>query len=101
MFASIKTKMSHSLRESVVGLISMFTIPRREHNLMSYADYCDWKETYYSLHKDHPVAAAEAHGRAFCQAHLIRDRELEASENRIHSETLILSRYVDRHRVLN
>jgi hypothetical protein len=68
---------------------------------MTYEDFHEWKEKYFAQHKDHHVEAGEALGRAFCQVHLIRDSELEASENRIHSESLILSRYVDRHRVLN
>lgn len=103
MFTSIKTKMENSLRESIAGLISMFSIPlpKRARKLMTYEDYHEWKEAYYLQHKNHPVEAGEAHGRAFCQAHLIHDKELEASENRIRSETIILSRYVDRNRVLN
>ncbi len=102
MFTQIKTTVSHSLRESVCNLISMFSLPRRNNRvLISYAAYEEWKEYYYSLHKEHPVKAGQAHGRAFCQASLIHDKDLEASENRIHSETIILSRYVDRHRVLN
>jgi hypothetical protein len=85
----------------VCNLISMFSLPPRERVLISYAAYEQWKEYYYGLHKEHPVKAGEVHGRAFCQAHLIHDKELEASENRIISEAIIFSRYVDRHRVLN
>ena len=101
MFNQIKTKVGHSLRDSLFTLVSMFSLPQRAHPLMTYEDYQEWKEYYYGLHKDHPVKAGEAHGRAFCQANLIHDKQLEASGNRIQSESMILARYVDRHRVLN
>lgn len=102
MFTLIKTKVSHSLRDSLSNLVDMFSIPQRSTRaLIGYAAYEEWKEYYYGLHKEHPVKAGEVHGLAFCQAHLIRDKELEDSKSRIYSETLILSRYVSRHRVLN
>lgn len=101
MFTLIKTKVSHSLRDSLSTLVSMFSLPQRERVLISYEEYESWKDYYYAIHRNFPVKAGEAHGRAFCQAHLIHDKELEGSEVRIQSEALILSRYVNRHRVLN
>jgi hypothetical protein len=97
----LKTRIGNSLRESVNTFLNFFSYPIQPKTLIGYEEYQAWKARYYAQHKDHYVEAAEALGRAFCQDHNLRDMELENSENRIYSETLILSRYVNRHRVLN
>jgi hypothetical protein len=91
-------QIKNTLRESINKARAFLSYSVSPKVLITYESYRTWKETYFSLHKDHQVEAAERLGRAFCQEFKIHDRRLEDSQERIHSEARIFSRYVNRYR---
>lgn len=100
MIQALKTKITNSLRESVRNLLNMFYIlpDTRPRTVMTHREFLVWKTNYFAQHKDHPIQAARAMGRAFCQDHKLRDHELNHCEKRAWAELRILARYVDPNR---